>query len=73
LDESCGEVRLNDIETYAWLRDVLTKTVEGHPMQRLDRTESRRIVIEFLVEPRLLKNSATTMECQTIKLASMVI
>jgi len=28
--------KLNDVEPYAWLRDVLTKMVEGHPMQRLD-------------------------------------
>ncbi len=28
--------KLNDVEPYAWLRDVLIKMVEGHPMQRLD-------------------------------------
>ena len=28
--------KLNGVEPYAWLRDVLTKMVDGHPQQRLD-------------------------------------
>jgi hypothetical protein len=28
--------KLNDVEPYVWLRDVLTRMVEGHSMQRLD-------------------------------------
>jgi hypothetical protein len=32
----CVTRKLNDVEPYAWLRDVLTKMVDGHPQQRLD-------------------------------------
>lgn len=28
--------KLNGVEPYAWLRDVLSKMVDGHPQQRLD-------------------------------------
>jgi len=28
--------RLNDVEPYAWLRDVLQRMVDGHPVNRLD-------------------------------------
>ncbi len=28
--------KLNGVEPYAWLREVLTKMVDGHPQQRLD-------------------------------------
>jgi transposase len=28
--------KLNGVEPYAWLRDVLTRMVEGHPVSRLD-------------------------------------
>jgi hypothetical protein len=28
--------KLNGIEPFAWLRDVLTRMVDGHPNQRLD-------------------------------------
>jgi len=28
--------KLNGIEPYAWLRDVLSRMVDGHPQQRLD-------------------------------------
>ena len=33
LVETC---KLNGVEPYAWLRDVLSRMVEGHPQQRLD-------------------------------------
>jgi hypothetical protein len=33
LIETC---KLNDVEPYAWLRDVLTRMVNGHPANRLD-------------------------------------
>lgn len=33
LIETC---KLNDVEPYAWLRDVLTQMVDGHPVNRLD-------------------------------------
>jgi len=33
LVETC---KLNGIEPYAWLRDVLSRMVDGHPQQRLD-------------------------------------
>ncbi len=33
LVETC---KLNGVEPYAWLRDVLSKMVDGHPQQRLD-------------------------------------
>lgn len=33
LIETC---KLNDVEPYAWLRDVLTRMVDGHPANRLD-------------------------------------
>jgi len=29
--------KLNGVEPYAWLRDVLSKIVEGHQQQRLDK------------------------------------
>ncbi len=28
--------KLNGVEPYAWLRDLLSKMVDGHPQQRLD-------------------------------------
>ena len=28
--------KLNGVEPYAWLRDVLNRMVDGHPQQRLD-------------------------------------
>ncbi len=28
--------RLNDVEPYAYLRDVLQRMVDGHPVNRLD-------------------------------------
>lgn len=28
--------KFNDVENYVWLRDVLTRMVEGQPMQRFD-------------------------------------
>lgn len=28
--------KLNGVEPYAWLRDVLTRMVDGHPAGRLD-------------------------------------
>ena len=28
--------KLNGVEPYAWLRDLLTRMVDGHPQQRLD-------------------------------------
>ncbi len=28
--------KLNDVEPYAYLRDVLERMVDGHPMSRLD-------------------------------------
>jgi len=33
---ACSQAKLNGVEPYAWLRDVLTKMVDGHPQQRLD-------------------------------------
>lgn len=33
LIETC---KLNDVEPYAWLRDVLIRMVDGHPVNRLD-------------------------------------
>jgi transposase len=33
LIESC---KLNDVEPYAYLRDVLQRMVDGHPVNRLD-------------------------------------
>ena len=33
LVETC---KLNGVEPYAWLRDVLSRMVDGHPQQRLD-------------------------------------
>jgi transposase len=33
LIETC---KMNDVEPYAYLRDVLTRMVEGHPVNRLD-------------------------------------
>ena len=33
LIETC---KLNDVEPYAYLRDVLTRMVDGHPINRLD-------------------------------------
>ena len=33
LVETC---KLNGVEPYAWLRDVLSRMVDGHPSQRLD-------------------------------------
>lgn len=33
LIETC---KLNDVERYAYLRDVLTRMVDGHPINRLD-------------------------------------
>ena len=31
-----GIAMLNDVEPYAWLSDVLTRMVDGHPANRLD-------------------------------------
>ena len=30
------DTKLNDVEPYAYLRDVLTRMVDGHPINRLD-------------------------------------
>nr|WP_245490537.1 transposase domain-containing protein [Mesorhizobium sp. M7A.F.Ca.US.011.01.1.1] len=33
LNDTC---KLNDVEPYAWLRDVLSRMVDGYPVNRLD-------------------------------------
>jgi len=56
--------RLDDVEPYAWLCDVLAKIVDGHPMQRRDESLPWRGSC-FRVPPDPANPTAITLACSS--------